>query len=114
MTPGQVALLEAMRLEQARIYGTTTREARQAEHQVAVADEHERTLESTYGPAPAAVIEQITDALSPVRAVLDITTRRSIEQSIARGLGDLAIATQLHVQLLDVEHVRNEMEQLSA
>ena len=36
MTPGEEALREAMRLEQARIYGTTLREHRRAKEQPAV------------------------------------------------------------------------------
>ncbi len=60
MTPGQEALLEAARLEQARIYGTVQREHKQPQTRQAVAE-----IDAAWGdydPLPAGIADGLTNA----------------------------------------------------
>jgi hypothetical protein len=107
VTPGQEALHEAMRVEQARIYGTTLPDT------CSRREEYIPALGAGTGPAPAETIRALVDALSPVWVVPSLD-RAGIEQAIARGLDDHAIVTALHVPLADVEHVRDDLDRLSA
>lgn len=96
MSPGLDALAEAARAETARVYGSVVREHT--------------------GPAPAYVVAELLDALSPSAP----STRRRlvpvarVEQAIARGQSDHRIANQLCIDAEIVADVRAAMDRAAS
>jgi hypothetical protein len=114
MTPGEQALAEIARLETARVYGSTCpeapRTAARAEPRV-----FDRPADTYYGPAPTAVVTELVTALesdSPRQTVA--AERRSVEQAIARGLDDDAVAEATHLGLASVRRIRAAMDRAAS
>ena len=113
MTAGEDALREAARLEAARVYGRPCPEHKQA-HAVIEPGLFERPVDSYYGPAAEPVLAQLVTALAPEAPRSSASSRRRIEQAIARGLDDDHAAAATGADLADVTSVRAAMDRLSA
>jgi transcription initiation factor TFIIIB Brf1 subunit/transcription initiation factor TFIIB len=110
MTPGQHALVEAMRLEQARVYGATVREP-QRRRDTLTADDLARITKDT----PQAIVERRrvlreVSWTNQTREQAVRISRQAIEQHIARGRQNEQIAEELLVDVDQVAAVRAEMD----
>lgn len=105
MTAGTEALAEAMRLEQARIYGQTMPDTRTTFVAPIIAGT---------GPADPEVLQQLIADLDERPKTVALVSRVAVEQHIARGHDDQRIAAELDAPLAQVRAVRADLDRLAS